>query len=261
MAIIDAAMNRKIIVPGLLAVFALCGCESARYEPAEALTHNPPSQPPPVLSLNEIQILEKAAAQAPQPVDGEGWQPLFDGRSLSGWKAVDYGGTGRVELRPGLIYLSPGQPFNGIHRTNAPYTVGYEISLEAMRVSGSDFFCGLTFPVSDSHCSLIVGGWGGGVVGLSNLDGADASENETTQYISFETGRWYRIRLRVTAEKIEAWVEQKKVANVTTTGRKVSLRFGDIELSKPFGITCWDTAAAVREIKIRQVATPDSPPE
>jgi hypothetical protein len=56
-------------------------------------------------------------------------------------------------------------------------------------------------------------------------------------------------------------VEQKKVVNVTTTGRKVSLRFGDIELSKPLGITCWDTASAVREIKIRHIATPDSPAE
>jgi hypothetical protein len=119
----------------------------------------------------------------------------------------------------------------------------------------------LTFPVRDSFCSLIVGGWGGTLVGLSNLDGADASENETTQSVSFETGRWYRIRLRVTENKIEAWIEQKKVVNLTTTGRKVSLRFGDIELSKPLGIAAWDTGAALREIKIRTVTAPESPQE
>jgi hypothetical protein len=130
-----------------------------------------------------------------------------------------------------------------------------------MRTSGSDFFCGLTFPVRDSFCSLIVGGWGGSIVGLSNVDGADASENETTKYISFETGKWYRIQLRVTADKIEAWVEQKKVVNVTTTGRKLSLRFGEIELSKPLGIAAWDTGAALREIKIRKVTAPDSAAE
>ena len=67
--------------------------------------------------------------------------------------------------------------------------------------------------------------------------------------------------MRVTAEKIEAWVEQKKVANVTTTGRKVSLRFGEIELSKPLGITSWETGAALREIKIREVSAPDSATE
>ena len=89
----------------------------------------------------------------------------------------------------------------------------------------------------------------------------DASENETTKYISFETGRWYHVRLRVTAEKIEAWIEQKKVANVTTTGRKVGLRFGEIELSKPLGIASWETGAALREIKIREVSAPDSAAE
>jgi hypothetical protein len=262
-AIMNPAMNQKLLSLGLLAALVACGCESTRYEPPEALSQNRPSipPPPPALTLDETQILERAATQPPTPVEGNGWEPLFDGRSLAGWNAIDYGGSGRAQARPGLIFLNKGEPFNGIHRTNVSATVDYELSLEAMRVSGSDFFCGLTFPVNDSHCSLIVGGWGGGVVGLSSLDGADASENETTQYIPFENGKWYRIRLRVTAEKIEAWVEQKKVVNVTTTGRKVSLRFGDIELSKPLGITCWDTASAVREIKIRHIVTPDSPAE
>ena len=31
---------------------------------------------------------------------------------------------------------------------------------------------------------LIVGGWGGGVVGMSSLNGKDAARNETTQYVS-----------------------------------------------------------------------------
>jgi hypothetical protein len=130
-----------------------------------------------------------------------------------------------------------------------------------MRLSGSDFFCGLTFPVRESHCSLIVGGWGGSVVGLSNVDGMDASENETTQFIDFQTGRWYRIRLRVTEQKIEAWIEQKKVVNLTTTGRKISLRFGDIEKCVPLGISSWMTGAALREIRLRRLSTPDSPAE
>jgi hypothetical protein len=110
--------------------------------------------------------------------------------------------------------------------------------------------------VGESHCSLIVGGWGGGVVGISSIDGADASENETTQFITFETGRWYRIRVRVTDKKIEAWVEQKKVADVLTAGRKITTRFGDIELSKPFGLASWSTSAAFRGIRIRAVEGP-----
>jgi hypothetical protein len=48
---------------------------------------------------------------------------------------------------------------------------------------------------------------GGGSRGLSSLDGQDAANNETTQYINFEKGRWYRIRLRVMPTKIQAWID------------------------------------------------------
>ena len=71
-----------------------------------------------------------------------------------------------------------------------------------MRVEGSDFFVGLTFPVRDSHASLIVGGWAGSVVGISSIDGRDASENETTEVMKFKNGQWYKFRLRVRADRL-----------------------------------------------------------
>ncbi len=92
--------------------------------------------------------------------------------------------------------------------------MNYEVALDAMRVMGSDFFCGLTVPVGTNFCSLIVGGWGGSLVGISSLDGMDASENETTKFVSFESGRWYRIRLRVTEKKIEGWIDKDKLVDV-----------------------------------------------
>lgn len=255
-------MNRLLLLLGVgAALLVTVGCESDRLRPSQALPGSDVRTAPPELNLNETQILDRAATQPVVAVSGEGWRSLFDGHSLEGWGVIDFGRSNRVMVRKGLLVLPAGAPFTGIKWTNDTPNVNYEISLEAMRVTGSDFFCGLTVPVRDSFCSLIVGGWGGTLVGISSLDGADASENETTQYISFETGRWYRIRLRVTENKIEAWVEQKKVANVTTTGRKLSLRFGEIELSKPLGITAWDTGAALREIKIRKVTAPDSPTE
>jgi hypothetical protein len=139
--------------------------------------------------------------------------------------------------------------------------MNYEIALDAMRVNGSDFFCGLTVPVGDSFCSLIVGGWGGALVGISSLDGMDASENETTKYVTFQQGRWYRIRLRVTQDRLEAWIDQDKLADVVTSGKKISLRPGEIEESKPFGIACWQTSAALRQIKLRSVDQPADKPK
>ncbi len=253
-------MNKKLFAlaaGGCLSLIGLAGCESARTTPSDTAPRGElRSIEPPVAAATENQILTAAAAHAPATVEGEGWRSLFDGTSLAGWRVTDFGGGGKVEVRNGLLVCWMGEPFVGVNYTNEVPKLNYEVAFEAMRVAGSDFFCGFTFPVAESHCSLIVGGWGGGVVGISSIDGADASENETTQFITFETGRWYRIRVRVTEKKIEAWVEQKKVADVLTAGRKITTRFGDIELSKPFGLASWSTSSAFRGIKIRSVEGP-----
>src|SRR5207249_4246447 len=177
--------------------------------------------------------LQALAAKPPAPVEGEGWQPMFDGKTLTGWRQTDFGGGGQVECQFGLIVLNMGDPFTGINWTNDFPKINYEIALEATRLAGSDFFCGLTVPAGDSFCSLIVGGWGGSLLGISSLDGMDASENETTKFMDFQEGRWYRVRLRITEGRIEAWIDEKKLVDVVTTDRKISLRPGEIELSKP----------------------------
>jgi hypothetical protein len=125
-----------------------------------------------------------------------------------------------------------------------------------MRVSGSDFFCGLTVPVNDSHCTLIVGGWGGGLTGISSLDGYDASENDTTRFQNFQQGKWYSVRLRVTKTKIQAWLDQEKIVDTSIVDRRVSLRSGEIEMSIPFGIATFQTTAAIRNVRIRPVTGP-----
>lgn len=179
------------------------------------------------------------------------WKNLFDGRTLTGWKVTDFAGRGEVNVKDGRIILETGS-MTGVTWTNDLPRMNYEISLDAMRVEGSDFFCGLTFPVGKDPCSLIVGGWGGGVVGLSSLDGADAANNETTKYMMFESGKWYQIRLRVTPTKIEAWIDAEKVVDATTTDRTLSIRI-EVEESKPLGIASWSTTAALRNIKLRRL--------
>jgi outer membrane protein assembly factor BamB len=174
---------------------------------------------------------------------------LFDGKTLKGWKDSGFTGSGKIQVQDGRILLGLGF-MTGITWTNdLPSRMDYEISLEAMRVDGSDFFCGLTFPVGENSCSLIVGGWGGSVVGLSSLDYADAANNETTQFMQFENGRWYKIRVRVESDRIRAWIDEKQVVDVKTTGRKISIR-SECELSVPLGVATWSTAAAVRNIKL-----------
>jgi hypothetical protein len=243
---------------------ALTGCASHQsgvfVQPA---TDTPKTQTAAPANPIEKQDQEfKAAAASPSAAfDGEGWQPLFDGHSLAGWQETKFSGHGGAEVHDGLILMKMGDPFTGIGWTNDFPNSNYEIALDAMRVTGSDFFCGLTVPVGDSFCSLIVGGWGGALVGISSLDGMDASENETSKYENFLQNRWYRIRLRVTHDRIEGWVDQEKLIDVVTTGKRISLRPGEIEESKPMGIACWQTSAALRQIKLRRVDQPASPPK
>ncbi len=181
-----------------------------------------------------------------------GWTSLFDDQTLKGWKSTEFGGEGTVEVKDGAILLGVGNDLTGVNYQRPVPHRNYEVSLEARRVDGSDFFCGLTFPVKDEPCSLIIGGWGGGVCGLSSIDGLDASENSTTKYREFETGRWYTIRLRVTDAKIEAWIDKDQIVDQSLAGKKISVR-SEVEASRPFGIASYRTLAAVRNIRRREL--------
>jgi len=182
------------------------------------------------------------------------WTPLFDGQSLTNWAPTDFAGHGQVSVQPGQINIGAGEELSGITWTNGtlPKT-DYEISLEAEKVEGGDFFCGLTFPVGDSSCSLIIGGWGGGVIGLSSLDGEDASENETTKNMPLPANHWYKVRLVVKPSKIQAWLDDDKIIDVSIAGKKVSLRPGSIYLSAPLGVATYETSAALRNFKLRLI--------
>jgi hypothetical protein len=236
---INSSFRRISVASSIVAALLILPHFGARSQPQPATT--PPST--------------SSSAASPAAAN---WQYLFDDESLSGWKVTDYAGHGDVTVEQKFrgapaILMEMGAMLTGITWTNKPPQPPYELELEAMRVDGHDFFCGLTFPAGDGHCSLIVGGWGGGLVGISSLDGMDASENETTKFMAFENERWYAIRVRVTKNKIEAWIDKDKVVDVVTTDRKVTVRFGEIELSQPLGISAYVTKAALRNIRKRDL--------
>ncbi|NDC53177.1 MAG: DUF1080 domain-containing protein [Planctomycetia bacterium] len=185
--------------------------------------------------------------------DAAAWRPLFDGRSLGGWKPTDFGGAGEVRVVDGAIEIGMGADLSGITWTKDAPRQNYELALEAQRVDGNDFFCGLTFPVGDDPCSLIVGGWGGSVVGLSSIDGRDAAHNDTTLYRAFESGRWHAIRVRVTPERIECCLDEEGVIDQPLEGHAVSIR-GEVEASLPLGIATYATTARIRNIRWRPLA-------
>ncbi|WP_254513252.1 3-keto-disaccharide hydrolase [Anatilimnocola floriformis] len=196
-----------------------------------------------------------ATKPAEKPVDPKEWKPLYDGKTLKGWKSINFGGEGEVKVdEKGQIILDTGDPLTGIviEKADGLPKDNYEITLEANKLAGDDFFCGLTFPVHDSHASFICGGWGGGLVGISSLDGMDASENETTAYKKFESNKWYTIRVRVMGDKLQAWIDKDQLVDVDIKGKKVSTRF-EVDVTKPLGISAYRTKSAIRNFQWRPI--------
>ena len=190
--------------------------------------------------------------------DGEGeWTVLFDGKELGEWTPTKFGGEGEVDIKDGTIRCDYGQYMTGVtHSGKELPTNNYEIELEARRDDGFDFFCGLTFPVDESHASFIVGGWGGSVTGISSIDEMDASENSTTGYKVFKNKQWYKVRVRVTPGRLQAWIDDENfVDEDEITGERLSTRI-EVDRSKPLGVCCFDTQASFRNIRIRKVTKP-----
>jgi len=187
-----------------------------------------------------------------QETTEKGCNYLFDGESMEGWEITNFGTQGPVNISGNSIILGMGDGCTGITWTGDFPKIDYEVSLEAKKISGNDFFCGMTFPVGKNYCSFIVGGWGGPVVGLSTIDGHDASENETRTLKKFEHDKWYKIRLKVSGQKIEAWIDDEKTVNFNTEGHEIDIR-PEVSLSIPFGICSWITTAALRKIKLKEL--------
>jgi hypothetical protein len=234
-----------IVTAGLL----FGGCQPAAQPPQSQAKAETAPKPVPTASASPV---EKPAIQVPSlPKAGEEIS-LFDGKTLGQWKPTDFGGQGAVSIKDGAIYMTMGSYMTGITWTGPVVRMNYEITLEAMRVEGSDFFCGLTFPVGDNPCTLILGGWGGSLCGLSSIDHFDASENPTTRMISFENGKWYRVRLRVIPNRIQAWLDDEDLVDADITDKSIDIRI-EVEESKPLGVATWNTGGAVRNIKLKKL--------
>ena len=191
-------------------------------------------------------------AQTRANAEFPGTKRLFDGETLNNWEITNFGPQGEVYTEDGEIILGMGDGCTGITWTEDFPKVNYEVRLEAKRIMGIDFFCGMTFPVQEDFCSFIVGGWGGSLVGLTAIDGLDASENETMTLMKFNTNEWYKIKVRVTSEKIETWINDEKIVSVKYEGRQISIR-PEVDLSRPFGIATWQTKGAIRNIYLRKL--------
>ncbi len=190
-------------------------------------------------------------------------QVLFDGKSMADWENVDIGGSGTVELEDGALVIPQGESLSGVvYKKSAALPVeSYELTLEAQRRKGVDFFVGLTFPVRDAktHLTLVMGGWGGSVTGISSIDGLDASENSTGSFQRYKDNQWYKVKLRVTPKEIRVSVDGKELINAEVEGKKLGLRAGPMESYAGLSLTTYQTEAAIKNVVLTPLPAEKKP--
>lgn len=238
------------IVSLLVIGLSLAGCRTTPQ--TSSPSEGAPKDVRPVPEDESLPLKQAGLSQAATVEPGQ-TVSLFDGNTLGLWNVTDFGGQGKVYVRDGAVHMERGNNATGITWSGPVVRMNYEITLDAMRVEGTDFFCALTFPVEENPCTLVLGGWGGSLCGLSSLDYRDASENETTTFVGFERGRWYHVRLRVTPNRIQAWLDDKALVDVDTTGHRIGIRV-EMDPCVPLGIATWVTTGAVRDITLTKLA-------
>jgi Domain of Unknown Function (DUF1080) len=183
----------------------------------------------------------------------EGWLPLIPAQGLEGWEITDFYGHGEVKRQEELLVFEPGKPLTGITYAKKDFpSSNFEIELEARRVSGNDFFCGLTFPVGKGFCSYIAGGWGGSLVGISSVNGADASENSNSSSFDFKNGQWYKFRIRVDDEFVRGWIDKKEMFAQEREGNQFSTRI-EVNASQPLGMCVFQSKVEMKNFRWRAI--------
>lgn len=178
---------------------------------------------------------------------------------LEHWTSAEIEDGGTIGFTPSEMTLGTGKPmtcarFSGWGPLQLPLT-DYAVEFEALRVDGQDFFGAITFPVRslDTCATLVNGGWGGGLVGISSIDEQNANENSTRGEHRFINGQWYKFRLEVRSDELKAWLDGRLVINTSIKGRTISLRPGDIEKCAPFGVATYMTEGKVRNLSVQKL--------
>jgi hypothetical protein len=57
----------------------------------------------------------------------------------------------------------------------------------------------------------------------------------------------------VTAEKIDAWLDERRIVDVVLKGKEIETRI-EMIMSQPIGVASWRTKAALRDIRLRRLS-------
>ncbi|MGW4026784.1 lectin, partial [Streptomyces sp. NPDC005009] len=186
-----------------------------------------------------------------------GYTPLFDGTGTTGWKQT---GPGGFTLADGTLTSHGGL---GLLWYDAKeFTGDYSLKLD-WKLNGDDnsgVFVG--FPASDDPWSAVNNGY------EIQIDATDAADRTTGSVYGFQSadlaardaalnppGEWNTYEIRVTGERLEIFLNGRKINDFTNTDPARSLRQGHIGLQNHGD----GDDAAFRNIRIKQTGSPSEP--
>ncbi|WP_217133816.1 lectin [Streptomyces sp. AC558_RSS880] len=186
-----------------------------------------------------------------------GYTPLFDGTGTTGWKQA---GPGGFTLADGTLTSHGGL---GLFWYDAEeFTGDYSLKLD-WKLNGDDnsgVFVG--FPASDDPWSAVDNGY------EIQIDATDAADRTTGAVYGFRSadlaardaalnppGEWNTYEIRVTGERLEVFLNGRKINDFTNTDPARSLAQGHIGLQNHGD----GDDAAFRNIRIKQTGTPTDP--
>ncbi|MGW5213519.1 lectin [Streptomyces sp. NPDC004051] len=186
-----------------------------------------------------------------------GYTPLFDGTSTTGWKQA---GPGGFTLADGTLTSHGGLGLLWYHAKE--FTGDYSLKLD-WKLSGDDnsgVFVG--FPASDDPWSAVDNGY------EIQIDATDAADRTTGAVYGFRSadlaardaalnppGEWNTYEIRVTGERLEIFLNGRKINDFTNTNPARSLKQGHIGLQNHGD----GDEASFRNIRIKQSGSPSDP--
>ncbi|MET9256419.1 ThuA domain-containing protein [Streptomyces sp. NPDC003717] len=183
-----------------------------------------------------------------------GYTPLFDGTSTTGWKQA---GPGGFTLADGTLTSQGGL---GLFWYNAKEITGdYSLKLD-WKAAGDDnsgVFVG--FPASDDPWSAVNNGY------EIQIDATDTPDRTTGSVYGFKSadltardaalnppGEWNTYEIKVTGERLEIYLNGRKINDFTNTDPVRSLKQGYIGLQNHGD----GDDVAFRNVRIKQAGTP-----
>ncbi|MEU6487896.1 ThuA domain-containing protein, partial [Streptomyces sp. NPDC046887] len=161
-----------------------------------------------------------------------GYTPLFDGSGTTGWRQA---GPGSFSLADGTLTSQGGMGL--LWYAGREFTGDYSLKLD-WRMAGDDnsgVFIG--FPASDDPWTAVDNGY------EIQIDATDAADRTTGAVYGFQSadlaardaalnppGEWNTYEIRVTGERLELFLNGRKINDFTNTDPARSLRQGHIGL-------------------------------